>query len=53
MARGGVLATVARMWLIRAAFLLGVSHCRLAHLTTAAGQSKMKARGKGKREDIV
>src|ERR1700736_1842723 len=35
--RGGVLATVARMWLIRAAFLLGVSPARLAHLYNRGG----------------
>jgi rSAM/selenodomain-associated transferase 2 len=35
--RGGVLATVARMWLIRVAFLLGVSPSRLAHLYNRGG----------------
>jgi rSAM/selenodomain-associated transferase 2 len=35
--QGGVLATVARMWLIRTAFLLGVSPARLAHLYNRGG----------------
>jgi rSAM/selenodomain-associated transferase 2 len=34
---GGVLATTTRMWFIRAAFLLGVSPARLAHLYKRGG----------------
>jgi len=35
--KGGVLATTARMWFIRIAFLLGVSPSRLAHLYNRGG----------------
>jgi len=35
--QGGVLATTMRMWFVRAAFLLGVSPARLAHLYNRGG----------------
>jgi rSAM/selenodomain-associated transferase 2 len=38
--QGGVLATVARMWLVRTAFLLGVSPARLARLYNRGGPAE-------------
>jgi len=43
--QGGVLATTARMWLIRIAFLLGVSPERLAHLYNRGGPVENESGG--------
>lgn len=45
--RGGMLATVARMWLVRTAFLLGVSPARLTRLYNRSGPAENESERSG------